>query len=84
MSTPLPTTVPLGTGTRVRTREAALYIGLSPATLAKWRCLGGGPPFAKLGRAVVYELRDLDAWCSAKGKFRTTRGSAVFDARASP
>jgi hypothetical protein len=26
---------------------------------------GGGPAFIKLGRAVVYDTRDLDAWLAS-------------------
>jgi len=41
---------------------AARYLGLSASTLAKWRVSGGGPLFLKLGRRVVYRLRDLEKW----------------------
>ena len=41
---------------------AAEYVGLSPATLETMRIRGGGPPFVKLGRRVVYRRDDLDAW----------------------
>ncbi|GGA47347.1 helix-turn-helix transcriptional regulator [Pelagibacterium lentulum] len=46
----------------IRTRAAAEYLGLSKSTLDKFRCFGGGPAYAKLGRAVVYNTDDLDAW----------------------
>ena len=46
--------------------EAARYIGLAVATLAKARCWGGGPFFIKLGRRVGYRRQDLDAWLSAR------------------
>lgn len=59
---------------KLRARDAASYLGLAPATLSKYRCLGGGPPFMKLGRAVVYSRRDLDAWCDEKGKHASTAG----------
>jgi hypothetical protein len=32
------------------------------ATLAKLRCVGGGPSFYKVGRDVIYNVSDLDAW----------------------
>jgi predicted DNA-binding transcriptional regulator AlpA len=44
------------------TPAAAEYLALSPATLETLRCRGGGPPFVKLGRRVVYRREDLDAW----------------------
>lgn len=47
----------------VRTPEAADYLGLSRATLNKDRVTGLlGIPYAKLGRAVLYDLTDLDAF----------------------
>lgn len=38
--------------------EAADFLRLSPRTLEKYRVRGGGPPFRKLGRRVVYALSD--------------------------
>ena len=47
----------------LRTPGAAGYVGLSPSTLEKKRLSGGGPAFIRLGgRAVGYDVRDLDAW----------------------
>lgn len=57
---------------KLRTPEAAQDVGLAPATLAKLRCVGGGPSFTKLGRAVVYDLVDLDKWVAKQGKRRST------------
>lgn len=47
-------------------REAAAYLKLSPVTLAQWRCKDRGPAFLKLGAAVRYARRDLDAWAEAQ------------------
>jgi predicted DNA-binding transcriptional regulator AlpA len=47
------------------TREAAAYCGSSASTFAKLRLYGGGPGFVKLGRRVVYDPADLDAWLAA-------------------
>lgn len=44
------------------TVAAARYVDLSPSTLAKLRCAGGGPEYIKLGRAVRYERAALDRW----------------------
>ena len=57
---------------KLRTPAAAKHLGLAPATLAKLRCVGGGPLFAKLGRAVVYTVADLETWVAAQGKRRST------------
>ena len=51
-------------------RDAAHYLRLSVATLRAWRhrqTTGrdqgeGYPPFCKLGAAVRYKRKDLDAW----------------------
>jgi predicted DNA-binding transcriptional regulator AlpA len=47
----------------LRTPEAAEYVGLSRSTLEKKRLAGDGPRSIRLGgRAVGYDVRDLDAW----------------------
>jgi predicted DNA-binding transcriptional regulator AlpA len=45
---------------------AAEYVSLSVSMLAKMRCLGGGPAYIKLGRAVRYARVDLDFWLAAR------------------
>ena len=49
----------------LRTTEAAEYVGSAKSTLEKLRLFGGGPVFAKLGRTVVYDRIDLDAWVAS-------------------
>jgi len=49
-------------GKNVRVRVAAEYLGLSKSTMDKLRHFGGGPRYFKLGRIVVYDTDDLDAW----------------------
>jgi predicted DNA-binding transcriptional regulator AlpA len=52
----------------LRDPEAARYIGMSESFLRQSRMDGirenrtPGPPFVKIGRAVRYLRRDLDAW----------------------
>jgi hypothetical protein len=52
----------------MRRADAARYIrenhGIpcAPATLAKYACIGAGPPFRKAGRFPIYSRADLDAW----------------------
>ncbi|MHB2034821.1 MAG: helix-turn-helix domain-containing protein, partial [Gemmatimonadaceae bacterium] len=53
-------------------KEAGAYVRLAPQTLAKLRCIGGGPPFYKLGRQVGYKREDLDAWLEAKRRRSTS------------
>jgi len=63
---------------------AGIYIGgrsspISPVTLAKWRVIGCGPRFVKLGRGrsapVRYQREDLDAFL-AKNLHLSTTGQA--------
>ena len=36
---------------------------VSPKTLAKYACVGGGPKFRKFGTMrVIYKVEDLDEW----------------------
>lgn len=50
--------------TILSTTEAAVYLGLSPASLAKWRCYStpGKPSWISFGRAIRYHIEDLDSW----------------------
>ena len=57
---------------RLRTVDAAKYIGLSKSTLEKYRVAGGGPVYASLGRVVVYEHADLDEWVNARKRKSTS------------
>jgi excisionase family DNA binding protein len=51
-----------GTSDYMTVKAAAAYLAVSPSTLNKLRCHGGGPMFYKFGRAVRYKVVDLDAW----------------------
>lgn len=61
-------------GPYLRAPDAARYAGLSAATLAKLRSVGGGPHFFRRGRAVLYTKAQLDAWCQEEGERRSTAG----------
>ena len=50
----------------LNTIEAARYLGLSKPTLERFRTLGGGPKYAKLGSSVRYRKADLDAWLESR------------------
>jgi excisionase family DNA binding protein len=56
----------------LRTREAAAYTGLAKSTLEKLRVHGGGCPYIRLGRVVVYDPDDLDAWLAAHRRTSTS------------
>ena len=55
----------------VRVKAAADYVGLSKSSLDKMRCLGTGPLYFKVGRAVVYSHQDLDAWLESQKRVST-------------
>ena len=45
------------------TRQAAIYLNLSPRTLEKYRSSKTGPKYYRAGRRrVVYQKKDLDRW----------------------
>lgn len=50
----------------LRTKQASAYLNLPASTLEKLRSLGGSPKYAKLGRIVIYDRDDLDAWVDAR------------------
>jgi predicted DNA-binding transcriptional regulator AlpA len=54
------------------TLEAATYLHLSPKTLEKWRVVGGGPRYRKLGHRVVYTQQDIDTWVEDKARTSTS------------
>jgi len=44
------------------TKEAAVLLALQTQTLEMWRGRGRGPKYLKLGSAVRYERRELEAF----------------------
>ena len=46
-------------------RELSARWKLSPRTLERWRWIGEGPKFLKLGGRVVYRLSDIEAYEAA-------------------
>jgi len=60
------------------TRTSGVYVGLSEHTLEKLRCIGGGPPYYKLGRKrVVYDPADLDDWMRSKRCTSTSSANSL-------
>lgn len=60
---------------KLRTPAAAGYSGLAESTLEKLRVNGGGPLYMRVGRVVVYDPDDLDAWLeSHKRRSTSDRG----------
>ena len=43
-------------------RELAMRWNMSNKTLARWRCVGGGPRYFRIGKLVRYALTDVQAF----------------------
>lgn len=50
----------------LNTNQAAEYLGMSPTTLNRMRVTGDGPPYSKVGRRVIYDIRELDDWVTQR------------------
>jgi hypothetical protein len=58
-------------------KDAADLLLIAEATLAKMRCLGGGPPYIKMGRLVRYLRPDCLAWRDARRVKNTSDASRL-------
>lgn len=62
------------------TTNAAAYLGVSPGYLRNLRSLGEGPDYRRLSdspkSAVVYLVRDLDAWLESRRRVTSAGGAA--------
>lgn len=47
-------------------RDVARITGLSVASARRWRLLGQGPRFIKIGAAVRYKPEDLATWLASR------------------
>ncbi len=52
--------------------DAATYLGLAVQTLAKLRWSGDSPPYCKVGRRVLYDREEMDAWISERKRRSTS------------
>lgn len=53
-------------------KQVAEYVHMSTSALAKIRVTGGGPPYVKFGRRVLYRKSDLDAYIEVRVRRSTT------------
>ena len=60
--------------TVLRPKEVSDLTGIVEETLKYWRPRGKGPRWYKLGRSVVYDLADVEAWIEQQ---RQATGSAA-------
>lgn len=56
---------------RLKVADAAQHCGVSASLLNKYRVSGDGPPYLKIGAAVVYDRVDLDAWLIGRRRRHT-------------
>ncbi len=47
-------------------RAVARIIGMSLATMRRWRLLRQGPPYLKLGAACRYRPEDIKLWLESR------------------
>ena len=50
----------------MRSDAVAEYLGVRIPALEKWRQLGIGPDYVKVGRLVRYKKSALDAWITSR------------------
>jgi predicted DNA-binding transcriptional regulator AlpA len=53
-------------GTLLNEHDVARITGMSVATVRRWRLLGLGPKFLKLGAAVRYKPEDVATWLESR------------------
>ncbi len=60
------------TKTHITQAELARRWSISPRTLERWRWIGEGPRFLKIGGRVIYSLDEIEAF-----ELRQTRSSTA-------
>lgn len=51
----------------LREADAAERLGVKPRSLQRWRQLGTGPAFTRMGaRLIAYRATDLDTWAASR------------------
>ena len=53
-------------------KGAAAYLRSARQTLAQMRVLGTGPGYYKVGRRILYDRAELDAWLDTKRRRSTS------------
>lgn len=60
----------------VRTSALPARFGLSASFFNNARVKGDGPPFVKVGAAVLYDLDEVEAWLAARRRQSTSQEGA--------
>ncbi len=47
---------------KLNTLQAAEFLGIQKNTLEVWRCYKKGPKYSKIGRRVLYDIKDLEEY----------------------
>jgi len=68
----------------LRTPAAAEYIGSTESTLERKRLTGERPAYSKIGRTVVYDTTDLDAYLERTKRRSTSERSALAEQHPAP
>ena len=70
---------PFSTGGTLMTEvDVSRRLRISIATVRRWRLLGGGPTYLKIGASVRYRPEDLSKWVESRptgGKAPSERGN---------
>lgn len=61
------------------TAEAAEMLRLSTVTLSRWRVMGCGPVYAKIGGRVVYPRSSIEEW--TEQNLMASTSAALFGQR---
>jgi len=63
-------------------KETAEYLGISAATLAKWRCLDAQSlPYVRTGRLIRYRIADVRAYLDSRTHGTTPSPRCTSDER---
>jgi hypothetical protein len=58
------------------TARTAKRAGLGKTTLDKLRCTGGGPPYLKIGKRVLYHWPEVARWLASRVRHSTSENPA--------
>jgi hypothetical protein len=61
-----PATAPIDHVRHLTQLDLARRLRVSPRTLERWRWLGLGPAYLKIGGRIVYRLEDVEAYEAAQ------------------
>ena len=62
---------------RVKSREAAKYLGISYSKITKLRTYGGGPRYIKIDHSVLYDVTELDKFLAERARQNTSQDYAA-------